>query len=99
MGGRWRPAPGTRTIHIGAKPLDTRLYPSPEGDLARLTVDRVAGPGGELWWSVSLVREDRSPKLTGGQPVIEWHRTREEARRAYRERLAALRAEAWVQQV
>jgi hypothetical protein len=76
-------------------PLDTRLYRGPDGALARLTVDRVSGPGGQLWWSVSLVRDDNSPRAVAGQPVIAWHRTREEARRAYRERLAALGGEGW----
>jgi hypothetical protein len=49
-------------------PLDTRLYRSPEGELARLTVDRVAGPGREQWWSVSLVRANGNMAPVAAQP-------------------------------
>jgi hypothetical protein len=76
-------------------PLDTRIYVNPTGERARLTVDRVSGPGGQRWWSVSLVRENGDVRPVAGQPPIQWHRTREQAREAYRERLAALRVEGW----
>jgi len=80
-------------------PLDTRLYRRPWDDLARLTVDRVTGPGGQRWWSVSLVREEDDVQAVAGQPAIAWLRTRAEARAAYRERLAALRGGGVVESV
>jgi hypothetical protein len=52
--------------------LDTRLYRSADGELARLTADRVAGPGGERWWSVALVREEDDVQAVAGQPAIAW---------------------------
>ena len=40
--------------------MDRRTYRSPTGELAHLEHGRVNGPGGALWWSVSLVRADGS---------------------------------------
>ena len=76
-------------------PIDTRLYESPTGERCRLIAGRVAGPGGRQWWSVSLVRENGGVRPVAGQPPIQWHRTRERAREAYGERLAALKVEGW----
>ena len=50
-------------LHIRTSPLaersgtDPRTYCQPAtGEEAHLTVDRVTGPGGQRWWSKSLVR-------------------------------------------
>jgi hypothetical protein len=51
-------------------PLDSRLYRSPNGDIARLEACRVSGPGGEQWWSVSLVRADGRVGPVEGQPAL-----------------------------
>jgi hypothetical protein len=66
-----------------------------DGYSSRLSADRVAGPGGASWWSVSLVRADGGGAPVAGQPAVPWHRTREEAREGYMERLRALRATGW----
>jgi hypothetical protein len=87
-----------RDVLTPGEPLDVRLYRSPDGELARLTLDRVAAPGGQRWWAVSLVRDEDDVQAVAGQPAIVWLRTREEARAVYRERLAALRANGWVRQ-
>jgi hypothetical protein len=63
------------------------------GEEAHLSASRVGGPGGELWWSVALVRAGGGLGPVAGQPAITWFRTREEARDGSRVRLAALRAE------
>ena len=46
-------------------------------------------------FKAALARVEGSVAPMAGQPAIAWHRTREKAREAYRERLAALRAEGW----
>ena len=75
-------------------PIDTRIYVSATGERCRLVIGRAAGPGGSVWWSVELLNE-RGMSPIAGQPAIQMHKTREEARVAYRERFAALRAEGW----
>ena len=58
--------------------LDRRTYRQPTtGEEAHLTVDRVTGPGGRRWWSVSLVRvgDDGAP-WTGALDDQRFHRTR-----------------------
>ena len=55
--------------------LDRRTYRHPStGEEAHLTVDRVTGPGGARWWSVSLVRADGDRGALDGYPAIEWCR-------------------------
>jgi hypothetical protein len=62
------------------------IHPSgPEGELARPSVDRVAGPGGQRWWSGSLVREDGNVRAVTEHSAIEWRAGHgKEARAAYR---------------
>ena len=57
-------------------PLDIRLDRSPQGDeLARLTVDRLAGPGGEPRWSVTLVLTEGGAAAIPALPAVErWPR-------------------------
>ena len=76
--------------------LDRRTYLRPTtGEEAHLTVDRVTGPGGQRWWSVSLVRAEGDRSALDGYPAIEWWPTREKAREGYRARLRALRDAGW----
>ena len=49
----------------------------------------MTGPGGQRWWSVSLVRADGGVAPVAGQPAVAWWQTREEAREGYRGRLQA----------
>ena len=73
-----------------------RTYLRPTtGEQAHLTVDRVTGPGGQRWWSVSLVRAEGDRSALDGYPAIEWRPTREKAREGYRARLRALRDAGW----
>ena len=52
------------------------------------------GPGGQLWWSVTLLSD--SDSAVRGLPAIVWCRTRAEARGLYRERLRVLREAGFV---
>ena len=77
--------------------LDRRTYRQPTtGEEAHLSVDRVTGPGGQRWWSVSLVRAEGDRSALDGYPAIEWWPTRDKAREGYRARLRALRDAGWV---
>ena len=61
--------------------LDRRTYRhQTTGEEAHLTVDRVTGPGGQRWWSVSLVRAEDDRSALDGYPAIEWWPTRDKAR-------------------
>ena len=76
--------------------LDRRLYRQGDtGAHAELSVDRVTGPGGALWWSVALALTAGGKAAIPALPAIEWWRTREEARAGYRARLRALREAGW----
>ena len=77
--------------------LDRRTYRHPTtGEEAHLSVDRVTGPGGQRWWSVSLVRAEGDRGALDGYPAIEWWPTRDKAREGYRARLRALRDAGWL---
>jgi hypothetical protein len=76
---------------------DCRIYRQANtGAVAQLIVDRVPGPGGELWWRVQLLPANNLVDPVAGQMAVEWARTREQAREVYRERLRALREAGWV---
>jgi hypothetical protein len=62
------------------------------GDEAGLTADRIEGPGGEPWWSVSLDCGQSSPPAEAGLRATVWCATSALARRAFAERQRALRA-------
>ena len=79
-----------RSMPHTTTPIDTRIYVSPTGERCRLIVGRVRGRG-EPHWCVELLNE-RGMSPIAGQPAIQHHRTRAQARVAYRERLAALKA-------
>ena len=60
--------------------------------MVELAAGLAAGPGGERWWRVTLLRADGQPgRVEGHEPIIYVH-TRAEARRAWRERQRALLA-------
>ena len=76
--------------------VDRRTYRHPTtGDEARLSVDRVTGPGGQRWWSVALVQAMGDRSAVDGCPAIQWWPAREKARAGYRGRLRALRDAGW----
>ena len=75
--------------------LPPHLPPPDHGQEAQLTVDRVTGPGGQRWWSVSLVRAEDDRSALDGYPAIEWWPTRDKASEGYRARLRALRDAGW----
>jgi hypothetical protein len=62
------------------------------GDEALLTADRIQGPGGEPWWSVSLDCGPGSPPARAGLRSTVWCATPAMARRAFAERQRALQA-------
>jgi hypothetical protein len=66
------------------------------GEETHLSVDRVGGPGGQLWWRVQLLRTDGQLSAVVGQMAIVYVTTQEQAREMYRERLRALRLTEWV---
>ena len=84
----------SKTGRSGAT-VDRHTYRNAVGAEANLSAEVVTGPSGLAWWRVSLVRADGSVAPVAGQPAIVWHRKREEARQAYRERLRALRDAGW----
>ena len=51
--------------------LNRRTYRQPTtGEEAHLSVDRVTGPGGQRWWSVTLVRAESDRSALDGYPAI-----------------------------
>ena len=76
--------------------LDYRLYRhATTGELAHLSAERVTGPAGEPWWSVTLVLAEGGVAAIAGMPAVQWWPTRDKARDGYRVRLRALRAAGW----
>ena len=76
--------------------LNHRTYCHPStGREAHLGVDRVTGPGGQRWCSVSLVRAESDLGGLDGYPAIESGGHPDKARLGYRERLRALRNAGW----
>ena len=75
---------------------DRRAYRhATTGEIAHLSVERITGPGGEMWWSVTLVPAQGVVAAIAGMPAVQWWPSRDKAREGYRERLRALREAGW----
>jgi hypothetical protein len=62
------------------------------GDEAVLAADRIEGPGGDAWWSISLDCDPGSAPAKTGLRATVWCGTSVLARQAFAERQQALRA-------
>ncbi len=79
--------------------MDRDIYRHPAtAEEAHLSAGRVTGPGGVLWWSVTLVRADGGVAAVAGQVPVAWWQTREQAREGYRERVRVLREAGFVRE-
>lgn len=86
-----------RSLAYAAGMPNRRTYRhSVTGADAVLIVDRVTAGGNELWWRVRLLDREEKADAIGGQPAVQWCKTREQAREVYRARVQALWEKGWV---
>ncbi len=69
------------SAYASCAPTAPRVYRHPAtAEEAHLSAGTVIGPGGVLWWSVTLVRADVGVAAVAGQMPVAWWQTREGAR-------------------